>query len=439
VTGTLTDGSFRIGDDLEVLPSGLRGRVRGLQTHNQKEPLAVPGSRTAVNISGLDVDQVERGDVVTRPGMYQATQRLDTDFRLLPDASSPVTHNSEVKLFIGTKEVLARIRLIGSEELQPGSTGWLQLELSSPVVALRGDRYILRRPSPGETLGGGKILDPHPALRHKRFSPQVIQQMEAYQLGTPAEVLVQASLASGALPIKDLVKKAGLAADTASAGLVELVESSQLSPLEPGEIKSQSDILIATSAWLAVHTGQLIQIVESYHRANPLRSGMPREELKSRSHEDNRVFSALLKQSIQSGMLVESGVTVRSTNHAIRFNSLQERQVASLQQRFAESPYSPPSLKEIQDEMGIDLSESLIESGRLVRVSPEVAFRPEDYAAMLSWVKQTLERDATLTVAQFRDRFNTSRKYALAFLEHLDAAGITMREGDARKLRKGRG
>jgi selenocysteine-specific elongation factor len=137
-----------VGDEVEILPTGLRGRVRGLQTHKQKEQIAVPGSRTAVNITGVALDELRRGQVVTHPGSYRSTQRLDVQFRLLPDVSLTLKHNTEVKLFIGAAEVLARVRLLGTDELAPAEQGWLQLELVEPVVATRGDHYILRRPSP---------------------------------------------------------------------------------------------------------------------------------------------------------------------------------------------------------------------------------------------------------------------------------------------------
>ena len=196
VTGTLIDGSLRLGDELEILPSGLRGRVRGLQTHKHKEEMAVPGSRTAVNISGVNLEQVLRGDVIAHPGDYQPTRRMDVHFRLLPDVSQALEHNTQVKLFLGAAEVQARLRLLGSELLNPGEEGWLQLELEQPLVAVRGDRYILRRPSPGETLGGGMVVDPHPKGRHKRFASEVIARLEALGAGRPGGY----SLAGAVLP-----------------------------------------------------------------------------------------------------------------------------------------------------------------------------------------------------------------------------------------------
>ncbi|HNF95208.1 MAG TPA: selenocysteine-specific translation elongation factor, partial [Anaerolineales bacterium] len=169
VTGTLRDGHLSVGDEVEILPSGLQGRIRGLQTHKKKEESAVPGSRTAVNVSGVDVEQIRRGDVLAHPGQYQSTRRIDVRFKALPDISKPLTHGDEVKFFVGASETVAIARLLGTEELKAGEEGWLQLELRDPIVALRGDRYILRRPSPGETLGGGAVVDHQPKGRHKRF------------------------------------------------------------------------------------------------------------------------------------------------------------------------------------------------------------------------------------------------------------------------------
>ena len=144
VTGTLLDGQLALGDEVEVLPSGQKGRVRGLQTHKRKEERAIPGSRTAVNISGVDTDTIQRGEVVVHPGQYQATRRVDVRVRLLKDVSSPLKHNSEVKVFVGASEAIASLRLLGTEELHPGEEAWIQLELRDPVVAVRGDRYSRR-------------------------------------------------------------------------------------------------------------------------------------------------------------------------------------------------------------------------------------------------------------------------------------------------------
>jgi len=436
VTGTLSDGLFRVGEEIEVLPQGLRGRIRGLQTHRQKVETAVPGSRTAINISGLDVSQIRRGNVVAYPGQYQPTRWLDVRFRLLPDAGSSLKHNSEVKLFLGSAEVLARVRLLGSEEIKPGESGWLQLELHEPVVAMRGDRYILRRPSPGETLGGGGVVDAHPSERHRRFSVRVLDHLEALSRGSPDEVTLQAIEASGFVICRELVSRTGLDAGAINEALYKLVSSGWIVPMESGEVKANSEVLIASShAWEDARK-RAVEALKAYHGHYPLRKGMPREELKSRLRLSNRVMSALMAKCEEEGILSEDGPLVYLPGHSIHFSPLQEEKVRALMQAFADAPYTPPSIKECQEAVGEEVYQALVDLGRLVPVSTDVVFRTEDYTSMVEDVKSWIEKNGTLTVAQFRDRYNTSRRYALAFLEHLDAKGMTMRDGDVRRLRR---
>ena len=171
----------------------------------------------------FNVDQVKRGDVITFPGTYQPSRRIDVRFRLLPDISQPLKHDTLVKFFLGAAEIQSRVRLLGSEELLPAEEGWLQLELDEPVVAIRGDRYILRRPSPGETLGGGTVVDPHPKGRHKRFSAQELANLDTLARGTPAEILLQSMLALGIATLQDVITRSNLDASTANQAIQELV------------------------------------------------------------------------------------------------------------------------------------------------------------------------------------------------------------------------
>jgi selenocysteine-specific elongation factor len=440
VTGTLSDGCLRVGEEIEVLPRGLRGRLRGLQTHKRKEEVAVPGSRTAANISGIGVEQVGRGDVVAHPGDYKPTRRLDVYFRHLPDASKPLTHNTEVKLFLGAAEVLARLRLLGKEDLLPGEEGWLQLELRSPVATLRGDRYILRRPSPGETLGGGIVVDPHPRGRHKRFSGQVLSGLEAVAKGSPVEILAQSLANKGAAPLREIVAHTSLETETAAEALEALIESGQLLFLEerPGRLSVDSDVLVSTPGHWSKISERASNEVASYHRANPLRKGMPREELKSRLRIPPRLFNAMLRKMDAESLLDEAGLLVLITGHQIQFSPHQERAIQALLDQFATSPFAPPSVKEAQVGVGEEVYNALLESGVLVAVSPDVVFRLEDFDRMLEEVRRLFETHGTLTAAQVRDHFNTSRRYVLAFLEHLDSAGITVRSGDIRRLKANR-
>lgn len=437
VTGTLSDGNFHVGEDVVILPQGIRGRIRGLQTHKRKEDMAVPGSRTAINISGVNLDQVNRGDVVAHPKDYQPTGRIDARLRLLSDSSTAIHHNTEVKLYVGAVEVVARLRLLGLEELKPGEEGWVQLETAQPVVVVRGDRYIIRRPSPGETLGGGAVLDPHPKGRHKRFANETLGRLEALQKGTPAEVFLQALESLRIAPVKDLVARSELETGSARGVIDDLVASNQLVILEEKkreELAPTSEALVTTLIYWNQLASKVMEEIRDYHHSFPLRGGMPREELKSRMKLQSRVYNAMIYKLASDRKINESGPWVMLPGHEIRFNPAQTRAIESVMMRFQASPYSPPTVKECQTELGEDVYQALIDTGRLVPVASDVVFSKDGYDQMVSDVRRLLERQGTVTAAQVRDHFSTSRRYALAFLEYLDEQGVTIREGDVRKL-----
>jgi selenocysteine-specific elongation factor len=436
VTGTLSDGHLSVGEEVEILPSGQRGRVRGLQTHKKKEDTALPGSRTAMNISGVETDSIRRGEVVVHPNQYQSTRRVDARLRLLKDISAALKHNNEVKFFVGASETIGTLRLLGAEELGPGQEGWIQLELRDPVVAVRGDRYILRRASPGETLGGGTIIDHQPKGRHKRFDAQVLKSLEALSKGTPAEVLLEAAVALNLASIKEIVTRSHLESSAAESALQELLLTNALVALEEGNPEITSDLLVAPLAhWNALRE-KTLQTLATYHKNFPLRRGIPREELKSKLKLSPRPFNALVSALVARQLLVESGSTLAMPGHEIRLDSVQQLKVQALNRKFEQNPFSPPSVKEAQTEVGDDVLNALLETDSFVIISSDVIFRKADYDLALAKINELLLQREKITLAEVRDLLGTSRKYAQALLEHLDSIGVTMRDGDYRKLKK---
>lgn len=427
VTGTLKDGKLAVGDEVEILPGGIKGRIRGLQTHKKKEETAVPGSRTAVNVSGVDVEKIQRGDVLAHPGQYLATRRIDASFQALKDIQKPLMHGDEVKFFIGASETVATLRLLGVDEIIAGGEGWIQLELRDPVVALRGDRYILRRPSPGETLGGGSVIDHQPKGRHKRFDEAVIKSFEALAQGSPAEILLEAAMALQIAPVRDIVSKSRLEAGTAEQALEELTASGQVILLE--------DSLATTFAYWKSVQALILKLVENYHAQFPLRRGIPREELKSKSKLAPKIFNAVLAFFVSQGTLVDARGAVSNMGYEIKFNGADQARVEALRRRFKENPYATPSLKECQSEAGAEIVNALIEMGELIHVSEDVLFRKKDYEEIIERIGTAIKQKGSITLAEVRDMLDTTRKYAQALLEHLDAIGMTKRDGDVRKLR----
>ena len=434
VTGTLLDGDIRVGDDVEILPAGLRGRVRGLQSHKQKENNAQPGSRTAINISGVDVNLIKRGDVVCKPGVYSATQRFDAQFDLLKDSNLILRHDMEVKLFVGAQEVVARVRVLGADEISPGESGWLQIEPREAVVVSRGDRYILRRPSPGETLGGGMIVEAHPGRRYKRFSPGLLERLEVLKKGNPAEVLLQTSAAAGIISGSALIKLSNLPQEVAKAELQNLLSENTLVNLEPH--KGSLDGLVVTRGKLHEMGEKVQQVLNRYHQTYPLRLGMLREELKSKLNVDMRVYNALLQNWAADGLIAERGQQIGLSSHQITFSANQQAKVKALLQKFAAAPFSPPGVKECVEEVGEDIFNALISQQVLFPVSKEIVFRLEDFESIFTQLQTEWGDGQPFTMAQVRDMLNTSRKYALSILEFLDEQKVTVREGDTRRIVK---
>jgi selenocysteine-specific elongation factor len=436
VTGTLSDGHLSVGDDVEVLPSGQRGRVRGLQTHKKKEDTAVPGSRTAVNISGVETESIRRGEVVVHPNQYQPTRRIDARLRVLKDVSTSIRHNSEVKFFVGASETLAILRLLGTEELRPGEEGWIQLELRDPIVTVRGDRYILRRPSPGETLGGGVIINHQPKGRHKRFDDEILNSLESLSKGTPAEILWEAALALQIAPIKEMVNRSRLESSAAETALQELLETNSLILLEEGIPTIKSGLLVvALNHWNA-YRDKTLQSVEAYHQNYPARRGIPREELKSKLKLAPQVFNALISSLVTRQLLLESANVLSMPGYEVRFDSDQQAKIQGLRRKFEQNPFSPPGVRESQAEVGEEILNALVEMGEFVPVSADVIFRKQDYDSAVTEIWTMLVQHEKITLAEVRDLLNTSRKFAQALLEYLDAIGMTIRDGDYRKFKK---
>ena len=429
VTGTLMDGQISVGDSVEVLPQGEEGRVRGLQTHKQAEQKALPGGRTAINITGVSVDEIERGNVLVHPGTYQASKMIDVWCQLLPDADAPLQHNTEVKFFLGAAEVMARVRLLGVQELEPGRDTFLQLMLQEPVVALRQDRFIIRRPSPPATIGGGQVVDPHPKRRHKRFNTDRLQELERLLIGTPEEILLQTAQKIGPASMDKIIETSGLEPEPGKTAGDQLIEQGEL-------VLLNGKRLILTEDTLSRFRSRIRETLSAFHDKNPLRPGMPREQLKSQAGLAANVFDAIISRMAGDEILQETGAKVRMSDHEVVFSQQQQAQINNLMDQFEAEPYTPPTFKQSIEAIGENLVTALVETGRLIQVGEDVLLKPEHFQDMQDAVVEQIEKQGSITLAELRDKFDTSRKYAVAVLEYLDQTGITIRRGDSRQLRR---
>lgn len=442
MTGTLIDGHLQVGQEVEVLPQGLKARVRGLQTHKEKIERAVPGSRVAINLTGVGKDEVQRGDVVTIPGWLKPTTLVDVRLRYLASAPRPLRHNAPLKFFSGSAEVMARARLLDSEAIPPGGEGWVQLRLAEPVALVRGDRFIVRQPSPAITVGGGQVIDPRPRRRHRRFRSEVIARLATLARGSPAEILLQSLETDQPCQLRELVKRSGLAAEEAGQALQELLDSNQALILDSRIEKiPDTQYLVASNPYLISAAGweklsdKLIIALRDYHRRQPLRQGMPREELKSQLRLSTKILNEVVSRAVSEGKLVDEEATLRLREHQVTFSADQERQVQELLAAFRKNPYTTPSVADSEAVVGAEVLNALIQQGKLVQVSEDVLFLREAYEELVKQVIEHIQKKGTITVAEVRDMFAASRKYALALMEHLDERRVTKRVGDERVLR----
>jgi selenocysteine-specific elongation factor len=425
VTGTLTGGTFSVGNQVEIVPGKQKARIRGLQTHKRKLTTAYPGSRVAINLTGVDRDQVQRGQVIAGVGTVDDTILVDAAYSHLADAGNPLKHNQQVKLFIGSAEVLARTRVIGQKEIAPGTEGWLQLALSEPIAASRNDRIILRLPSPPTTLGGGTILDPHPGRRHRRFRPESIDRLQTMALGSPEEIIFMTLQRRQPLSRQALIEQSGLDHDIAQPLIDEM--------LEEDKIRDIGGLIISESGWQAILKKGL-STLQAYHKQTPLRLGMPRQELRSKLKLSPQMLNALVIESVEKGWIKDEGTVLRASDHEISYSKEQELKIDSLLREMKRSRASTPSVKESQYKLGEDLYYSLIDIGRLRQLNADVVYEQEQFSVIQARVIKFLEQHGEIDAAQARDLLQTSRKYAIAILEHLDDIKLTRRVGDVRVL-----
>lgn len=433
VTGTLLDGSLKIGDEVVCLPRGKTGRIRGLQNHHHKLQKIDPGFRAAVNIVNLSLQDIERGDVIAHPGDYKPTNLLDAHFRLLKDSPFHLKHNLEVKLFLGSSETTARIRLLGSQGLKPGESAFIQLRTDHPVVASKGDRFILRLPSPSETLGGGMVLDPEPGRVYKRFDTENLDRLDSMFSGNDNELINQILTTLKVTNLTALAQKSALPMEEVSQIVSAMLERGEVIGL--GNSRDIRKItLISPAYWQTLYQDSL-EILTDFHQTNPYKAGMPREELRTELNLSQVLFDQVLDKMAEDLSLIQKGSLVWATPHHVVLTPADQAKVAPILAEFLANQFSPPDINQLQAQIGTNLLEGLLSSQILVAVSDQVVFTPEALLAMREWVQDTIRANGELSLAQFRDQFSTSRKYAAAVLEYFDSIGFTYRKGDVRGLR----
>lgn len=429
VTGTLLGDELVVGQEVELLPGGLRSRVRGLQTHSMKVEIAQPGSRTAVNLAGVDREQIQRGDVLTTPGWLRPTTLLDARLRLIPAAPRPLEQNDAVDFFVGATEAPAHVTLLADERIEPGGEGWVQIRFGQPLAVVESDPFIIRQASPSLTIGGGVVVNAHPR-RHRRFRDEVIDELDTRASGTPLQRLLQA-LAEGPRTLREL--SVALDVETAEVGelVAEGVGAGDITVLgAPSGDRLPPNRLVMLTRTFERQTAAAERLLADFHARYRLRRGMPKEEVRSRLQLEARVFDALLQSLAARGVVADLGNVLAQAGWRIELNADEQRRAATYVTALEASPDAPPAPGDYG--LNAELLAAMEGQGLVVRLADNVVFGAAHLERVKAETLALIDANGTLTLAQFRDHFGSSRKYAQAVLEYFDQQRVTRRVGDAR-------
>jgi selenocysteine-specific elongation factor len=436
VTGTLIDGEMHLGQELEVQPGGLRSRVRGLQSHRKKLETVPAGTRTAVNLTGLAVEDLRRGQVLASPGSLKPTRAVDARLRLIRDGH-PIKHNTEVSFHTGAAETLGKLSLLDRDELQPGEEAWVQVRLQDEVALARGDLFVLRLPSPSRTIGGGTVVESH-AKRHRRRQASILEQLAVLAQGSPEEIVLERLRAREPSDVDGLVTRSGLPSAEVRAAVGRLLSTSDVLLVDASNGSARVDarsFVVTPEGWQKL-SSQVQSILSGFHKAYPLRRGLPKEELRTRLGADPRLFVRELERLKADGLATEDGPFVRLLSHTVAFSPAQEAQLSSLLGVLREAGVSPPDRADLEAELRIssEVIDAAISNGRLVEVAAGLIYDRATLEGIVARIREDIAAQGARTVAQIRDLLDASRKYTLALVTYTDEHKITRRVGDTRVL-----
>jgi selenocysteine-specific elongation factor len=422
VTGTLIDGQLSVGEEVEIVPGGKRARIRGLQSHQQGQETIVPGTRTAVNVAGVDANELGRGQLLAKPGWLSPTISADVRVRMVANAPGPLRHNTTVTFHWLAAESLAKVRLLDADRLEPGQEGWCQVVLENPLPLVKDDFFVLR--STVGTLGGGRIVETD-AKRHRRNDADLITRLESLAGDDPGEIIVRTLETSGPLTFEQLGRATSFPDKQVREVTEKLIAEDSVTSIGENATptlyaKSEFESLKATTS----------ETLATHHQHFPLRKGVPREELRSRLQVTGEIFLAVAERLAIEGTIVQDSQTVRLPDHAPTLSASGRKEADDFLRRLRKSPYAPPTDVTVDPEVLAYLSEM----AEVVSLSDGIVYAAEVYDEIVTRVVAQLKEKGSIAVGDVRDLFGTSRKYVVPLLQSMDERRITRRVGDERVL-----
>jgi len=440
ITGSLVSGKINVGDSITIYPSMTTSKVRGIQVHNESVETAGPGMRTAINFQGLEKASVNRGEVISTPGSLKPSYMVDVSLHFLNSNRKPAKNRTKVRFHTGTSEVFGYLVLLDRDELKPGEDIVAQLRLDTPVSLVRDDRFVIRSYSPVRTIGGGKVLNPVPQ-KHKQFQTDVVEGLKGLIKSEPQEI------------VSFHVQDAGVAGVTFSDLVIMTnLPEKQLTSITQALSSVREIIQIDKDTRRFVHKiifdslqDDTVLNLENYHKANPLKAGMSKEELKSKFpvKAADKLFSAVMNQMLKAGKTVQEGEAVRMADHKVSLGIDQADIKKKVLDIYLKAKLQPPYFKEVTRTLEVDPARAkdvlmlLVKEGTMIKAKEDLFFHLEPYEDLRKRLVDFLVANEEITTPQFKEMTGVSRKYIIPLLEYFDAKNVTIRVGDSRQLRKG--
>jgi len=438
-TGTLIGGNISKQDLVNIMPGAARARVRGIEVHSEQVEIALPGQRVALNLSGVTKQDINRGDVICDAALSESTDRVDTVLRIVDSCKRIFENWIRVRFFSGTSEVFGRAVLLSADEgLLPGDEGYIQFRLESPVFVFRGDRFIIRDFTNQETLGGGEILNPFPS-KHRRLSEETIRRLDRWRSADDSELVSLVADTGNSISIHENALKYYL--PYSGNRQEELLRGME----EKGIILryvSGDKRFIASADRMNRMRDRILEELSRFHKERSLAEGANYSRIRSQLDVDEATFDLLLQELIKDGEVSRTGNLLKLASHQATFTDKDLKISDQIEQVFLQKGFLPPEEKELlmlldsysRDDVQ-DVFQALLKQGKLVRISDDIILHPAVVEKAQEALKEFLQRRHQITMSEFRQLMNTSRKYAVPFMEYCDAIGFTVRDGNFRRLK----
>lgn len=431
ITGTLIEGRMKIGDPVTIYPSRIESRVRNLQVHSHDVTEAYAGQRVAVNLAGLKKTDLNKGDVVAVPNSMHTTMMIDIKLNILRDCEREILNGTRLHLYHGARDVLCKVILLDRDSISAGESCYAQLRLEEEIAVKTGDRFVLRFYSPLETIGGGVILDSNP-FKHKRNDPAVLESLHIKESGSDKEKISAAlhDYSSRFETLDFLQVQTAIPKEQFDQQIQKLLKDKTAFRV--------SDNIVIHSDYLTHLKDTAVRLLSAYHQENPLRDGMKKDEFRSKFlHFDDIAVIDKITDSLVNRKFLKyvNGCVALADFEVQKDDNLEEIEAA-----FREGGFSPESPDQIATRFPKvknyrQVVESLVNTGRLVRVEDKILLHVDYYEKALSMAKEHIAQNGQITLAEMRDLMGASRKFAVAVLEYWDRRNITKKVGDARVLK----